>query len=265
VTDAFGYLHRAAGGIAYLAVLGYSGNDDEKKLAREVYHDVRSTVAKVPFLRNVWHFVRAFFEFVRDPWRKPSYFERHFATPDPWGYETGEEHKRLLRAMSMLENIQHGKFRQALEVGCAEGIFTEMLSERCESLVAADFATTALQRARMRPPNAQIHFDIFDLRHDPIPGTFDLVTAMDVLDTIFRPGVLKRVRDKLVGALEPGGYLLLVSTRQDKMFETEWWGRLLLRGGKNISDFIAAHPCLRMVSADTTDTHVFALFRKVQA
>jgi O-antigen/teichoic acid export membrane protein/cyclopropane fatty-acyl-phospholipid synthase-like methyltransferase len=255
----------AAGGIAYLAVLGYSGNDDEKKLAREVYHGVRSTVAKVPFLRNAWHFARAFFEFVRDPWRKPSYFERHFATPDPWGYETGEDHKRLLRALSMLENIQQGKFRQALEVGCAEGIFTRMLAERCESLVAADFAPTALKRARMRLPNTQVHFDIFDLRHDPIPGTFELITAMDVLDTIFRPDVLKRVRDKLVGALEPGGYLLLVSTRQDKMFETEWWGRLLLRGGKNISDFIATHPCLRMVSADTTETHVFALFRKVRA
>lgn len=256
----------AAGGLAYMAVLfGYSGNDEEKRLAREIYHRVRSTAAKVRFLRNAWHFTRTLSEFARDPARDPSYFERHFATPDPWGYETGEDHKRHLRAISMLENIQHGKFRQALEVACAEGIFTEMLARHCASLVAADFAPTALQRARNRVPYTHVVFKPFNLRQDQISGTFDLIVAMDVLDYIFRPVVLKRVRDKLVGALEPDGYLLLVNTRQDKMFESEWWGRLLLRGGKNVSDFVSSHPYLRLVSADTTETHVFVLFRKVLA
>jgi hypothetical protein len=85
---------------------------------------------------------------------------------------------------------------------------------------------------------------------------------MDVLDTVGRPTALRQIRDKLVGALESGGYLLMSDPRQNRLFETEWWGRLLLRGGKNVRDFLASHPSLQLLEAKTTETHVFALFRK---
>ena len=227
-----------------------------------MYHRVRKTAARVPFLRSTWHFAWALAECLRDPWRNPSYFERLFAATDPWQYGTSEGKKRLSLAASMLERVQQGKFQHALEIGCAEGVFTEMLEPHCESLLTVDFAPTALHRARQRLPHAHIRFELFDLLRGPIHGRFDLITAMDVLDYIFRPAALKRVRDELIGALEPGGYLLLVNTRQDLMFETEWWGGLLLRGGKNVQDLIGGHPSLHHICADITETHVFALFRK---
>lgn len=259
-------LAMAVGGFFYMAVLfGFSGSSEEKRFASDVYRRLRSAVAGLPFLRSFWYFAIALSEFARDPWRNPSYFEWHFATPDPWHYETGEDRKRLILADSMLKRVQQAKFRKAIEIGCAEGVFTEMLAPRCESLIAVDFAPIALQRARQRLQHTDICFETFDLRRDPIPGTFDLITAMDILDTIFRPAVLKRVRNKLVDGLEPGGYLLLVDPRQNKMFETEWWGPLLLRGGKNVRDFIGRHSSLRLVFEDSTETHVFALFRKETA
>ena len=235
---------------------------DSKYGFDRIYRQARKAAAKISFLRSTWHLGRALVEFARDPWRTPSYFERFFVAPDPWECDTDEGRENYIVVESVLERVRQGKFRHALEVGCAEGVFTEMLAQRCESLVAVDFAPTALQRARQRLPHGHIRFDLFDLRQDPISGTFDLIAAMDVLDYIFRPTVLRKIRDKLVAALKPGGYLLFVSPRQDVLFETTWWGRLLQRGGENVRDYIGSHSSLSLVSADTTETHVFALFQK---
>lgn len=226
-----------------------------------IYRQVRKAAAKISFLRSTWHLGRALVEFARDPWRTPSYFERFFVAPDPWECDTDEGRENYIVVESILERVQQGKFRHALEVGCAEGVFTEMLAQRCDSLVAVDFAATALERARQRSLYAHVRFETLDLRRDPIPGTFDLITAMDVLDCIFRPAAFKEVRANLIAALKPGGYLVIVVAR-NKTFETMWWSRLLLRGGKNIRDFVGGHPSLQLVYAETTEDRVYALFRK---
>jgi SAM-dependent methyltransferase len=250
----------AAGGMAYMGVLfGLSGMSEEKQFARNIYRRVRSTAAKVHSLRSAWHFAGALIELARDQWRKPSFFEGFFATVDPWECESGEGRDHFLRVDSMIERVQQVKFGHALEVGCAEGAFTEMLAKRCESLDAVDFAPTALNRARQRLPYSNIRFELFDVRRDPLPGTFDLIVAMDVLDYIHHPAAMRQVRDKLVAALEPGGCLLIVVQRHE-ILETMWWSRMLLRGGKNIRDYIGSHPSLRLVYEDTTEYRVFALF-----
>ena len=39
----------------------------------------------------------------------------------------------------MVDSVRGGKrFRNALEIGCAEGAFTELLADRCHSLLAVD-------------------------------------------------------------------------------------------------------------------------------
>jgi len=229
------------------------------------YHRLRGSLAKVHFVRSTWHFFIAIVELLRDPWRKSSYFERYFATPDPWKYETGEDRRRLERAAEILDRIRTGKFKHVLEIGCAEGVFTKMLAPFCDSLVAVDFAPTALQRARQRLSHASIRFEHLDLRSNPIHGTYDLITAMDVLDTVFRPADLRRIRSNIADALEPGGYLLFTATRQNPLFETEWWGKLLLRGGLNIRDYLSRHSSLHLVYTECSETHAFVLFRKEPA
>jgi hypothetical protein len=111
--------------------------------------------------------------------------------------------------------------------------------------------------------DAHVRFERLDLRLDPIPGELDLITAMDVLGYFTRRGSLKQARDKLIASLRPGGYLLVTDPRQSSLFETEWWGSWLLRGGQNVRTFFGSHPALGVVSTDTTETHVFSLFRKV--
>lgn len=260
--------------LVYLILLfGVSGNADEKSYARKAlvrlkhlgslaYRRVRRAASRVRPLRSTWYLGLALGDFMRDASRNPSYYEDFYRIPDPWHYETGDDRKRHLLAASMLERARPEGFRRALEIACAEGIFTEMLARRCDELVAVDYAPTALQRARQRVRDAHVRFERLDLRLDPIPGGFDLIAAMDVLSEIMRPAGLKQIRDRLIAGLRPGGYLLLTDPRQSPLFETEWWGRWLLRGGLNIRKFIGSHPALSVVSTDATETHVFGLFRK---
>lgn len=145
------------------------------------------------------------------------------------------------------------RFGCALEIGCAEGVFTEILADRCDSLLATDFSEVALARARQRCQwGEHVSFAQMDLRNDPLPGNFDLIVAIHVLEYIKNPLTLRRVRDKLVRGLRSGGYLLIGSCTGDNEFrERLWWSRYMLRGGRRINAFVSAHPQLTIMDAAT--------------
>src|ERR1700756_5420235 len=71
--------------------------------------------------------------------------------PDPWSvapsdYELGK-HRTVLAALS------NDRYATAVEVGCAIGVLTSLLAERCDALLALDLSDVALGQARER--NAQ--------------------------------------------------------------------------------------------------------------
>ena len=131
---------------------------------------------------------------IRDPYRQVDTFDSEYATaPDPWGYTTNvRERERHLLAVRMLESVRpEGGFGRVLEIGCAEGAFTDMLAPLCHSLVAVDFSEIALERARKRRSwTDRVTFRRWDLRADAIPGHFDMIVIMDVLGYIRRPGTV---------------------------------------------------------------------------
>jgi hypothetical protein len=107
-----------------------------------------------------------------------------------------------------------------------------------------------------------VRFATWDLRGDPVAERFDLVVAMDVLEAFCRPHLVRAARAKLVEALAPGGYLLLGNSRQGELFESSWWGRALIRGGKWIDRYVAGHPALEVVGTGTGGFYVNTLFRR---
>jgi predicted TPR repeat methyltransferase len=155
--------------------------------------------------------------------------ERLFASsPDPFHFAL--EPQRFDRATQSLNSCGR-RFRRGLEVGCAEGLFTLELAARCDELLAVDISPTALRRAEekcRKLPN--VRFALWDLRSDPVPGTFDLVVATGVLEYICRPATLKSVCDRLIGALETDGYFLVGNTVAACEESGRWWARPLLRG-----------------------------------
>jgi SAM-dependent methyltransferase len=188
---------------------------------------------------------------------------------DPWGYTTIYGRERLHREAGILDGVRRGaRFNKALEVGCAEGVFTELLVRRCEFLLAVDICTIALARARERCRESKhVKFEEWNLLCDPLPGTFDLIVVEDVLDYIGRPWILHTVREKLVDGLRPGGYLLVGNVRQNEVLERAWWGRRLIRGGRWINAFMSQHPALSVVATATVEcggaANLEVLLRKV--
>jgi SAM-dependent methyltransferase len=207
---------------------------------------------------------------LRRSWREPgdcspAEIGRELARErDPWNYETSPiERERFRKQSLMIDAVRAGSaFHRGLEIGCAEGLYTEELASRCASLLVLDISPAALAHARGRKPwPASVRFASFDLRTDAIPGSFDLIVASGVLEYFSRPSTMAMVREKLVAALRPGGYLLVETTRCNPLVERAWWGRWLVRG-KWINAFIARHPSLAIATQRTDEHFAISLFRK---
>jgi peptidoglycan/xylan/chitin deacetylase (PgdA/CDA1 family)/2-polyprenyl-3-methyl-5-hydroxy-6-metoxy-1,4-benzoquinol methylase len=182
---------------------------------------------------------------------------------DPWEIEARPLDEYFVKQLEMLDEVRAGKtFARGLEIGCAEGFYTELLAQRCDSLVAVDVSPTALARARDRRRwPKEVRFGSLDLRSETIPGEFDLIVVSAVLEYIYRPSALFRTRQKLAAALAPNGYLLVETTRANPVAENAWWGRFLMRD-RRINEFIAGHAALTVVSSCIRDTFCITLYRK---
>ena len=199
-----------------------------------------------------------------DQWRDPSSFDSIFSSQeDPWESSSESERERFAITLSMLDASKTDRFPVAVELGCAEGIFTERLAHCCDTLEGLDFSDVALQRARIRLAAwPGVTFRRWDMRTDPLAGSHDLVVAMGVLTSLYRPGDVKRMRDVIIGAMKPSGFLLFSDVRQSRVFEEAWWGRLLLRGGEQIRRLLARDPRLELIASADTKSHVFALYQR---
>lgn len=148
-----------------------------------------------------------------------------FATP-----EAQEWHNRVLAVIT--EHFGRKQWPDALEIGCAEGIFTSYLASRCSSVEAFDISPVARDRAAERCaqfPNVRI--GLLDLASDEINGYYDLVFAMDILSSIRGRKRLAGAASKLVNALREDGILIYTDNSMplDVLHSRgshTWWGSL---------------------------------------
>lgn len=225
---------------------------------------LRSTLKRSSALRSTYYLWLVSRQLVSDEWRTSSFFDELFVErPDPWSSDHPLEHERVAITLGMLDRASPAGYATALEVGCAEGIFTDIVASRCGRLLAVDYSPVALERARERAgANRNVEFARLDLRPDPIAGSFDLVMAMGVVTYLVRPWDVRRACEKLVGAVKPGGVLFFSDARQSRVFEGAWWGPMMLRGGEQIRRWLARHPHLQLEAEAETDAHVFGLYRR---
>jgi O-antigen/teichoic acid export membrane protein/SAM-dependent methyltransferase len=259
-------LSSLAGGLGYLTgfLWGKARNEEVElvrnllaapgTLARGFGRRLRATLKQVGFLRSGWHLMLTIQEVLLD---SPAHAladlqEQFHRRADPWDHEVNPlERNRHRLEIDMLDAVGGGKrFEKALEVGCAEGLFTEKLEERCESLLAVDISPVALGRARARRDWGEgVRFAEWDLRVDPMFEAYDLIVVIHTLEYLRSPLALRRARQKLVDGLRPGGYLLVGCVGEDNVVPVQaWWGRFFLRGGRRIVGYLACHPDLKTVN-----------------
>ncbi|WP_244425871.1 trifunctional glycosyltransferase/class I SAM-dependent methyltransferase/polysaccharide deacetylase [Mesorhizobium amorphae] len=134
---------------------------------------------------------------------RSSFWNRYFATEDPWNYGSSYEQEKYER---QLEILPAGPIGRALELACAEGHFTRQLAPRVGHLTATDISAVAVERARARcsdQPN--VEFGVLDFMADTLPGEMDLIFCSEVLYYLDDLAELQRFAKKVVEALAPGG------------------------------------------------------------
>lgn len=221
------------------------------------YWQTRHLLARIGFLRSTWYLLRSVREAMLDsPTRGQAELNQEFESrEDPWDYATAPDQvDRIDREVAMLRDVcPQERFDRALEIGCAEGQFTEKLAPLCNSLLAADISSVALGRTRKRlegQAQMQVQFLKWDLRVDPLPATYDLVVIVHALEYIRNPLHIRRARARLVKNLRPGGYLLIGTMKVLDIYEDAWWGRFMLRSGQRINRFFARHPDLKVIRTE---------------
>jgi predicted TPR repeat methyltransferase len=142
------------------------------------------------------------------------YFEELYAhSDDPWNFETSEyERKKYERT---LEALGGRRFRRALEAGASIGVFTEMLADRCDELLAVDVSERAVAEARRRLSGREhVRVERRTLPEEMPQGPFDLIVASEVLYYFTREEMLAAL-EAFERGLAPGGALLAVHWRRE--------------------------------------------------
>ena len=109
----------------------------------------------------------------------PEYFEdKYKADIDPWRFRTSEYERDKYRAT--LESLTRTSYASALEVGCSIGVLTQLLSPRCNRLLALDASVTAIEEAKSINA-ASVTFCVATLPGEFPEGQFDLIVLSEVL------------------------------------------------------------------------------------
>jgi len=179
------------------------------------------------FLRKLHDRVKAVLNLARGRGYSAEVFDMlYFLRTDPWKYRTSELEQGKYR--KMLSLLPQETFAQAIELGCSEGVFTEMLAPRTTSLRAVDFAPTAVARAtRLLRSSRHVSVGQLDIKHTEPGGEYDLIVASEVLYYMGGHDQIRAVGRRVLGWMAPGGHLLLchmrTQTDEDEGFSKPRW------------------------------------------
>lgn len=142
------------------------------------------------------------------------YFEELYGKDrDPWGFETSEyERDKYARTLAVLGERHFGR---ALEAGASIGVFTRMLAEHCDDLLAVDVSEKAVAVARGRLRDVPgVTVERRTLPEEMPVGPFDLVVASEILYYFTQNEMLATLKG-FERELAPGGVLLAVHWRRE--------------------------------------------------
>jgi peptidoglycan/xylan/chitin deacetylase (PgdA/CDA1 family) len=134
-------------------------------------------------------------------------WDAFFGTEDPWSYGNAYEQVKYRRTLDLLQSLGslHGDAR-AIELACAEGMFTRMLAPVVGKLLATDISAVAIERAAKRCAGIDnVSFDTLDFFNADIGGPWDVIVCSEVLYYMGGPGELPGFADRVASALAPDG------------------------------------------------------------
>lgn len=146
------------------------------------------------------------------------YWAWRYRNSDPWNYANSPyEQQKYERTLAMLPPAPTADrvHPRVLEVGCSEGVFTELLarSPKVGSVVGVDVAQSAVERAQARCAaldNVSLHLG--DVREVPLDGGFTAAFCAETLSHMGSWHSLRSICDTLARLMASGGSLVLVDS-----------------------------------------------------
>lgn len=138
------------------------------------------------------------------------------------------------------------KGRQVLDVGCGGGILSESMARRGAHVLGIDLSTKALRVAQLHALECEVQGLAYqetsaEALAQEMPGAFDVVTCMEMLEHVPEPQAVVQACARLV---KPGGWVFFSTiNRNPKSFlfaivGAEYVLRLLPRGTHEYDKFI---------------------------
>jgi len=108
---------------------------------------------------------------------------------------------RLQQTLRMIEG------KNVLDVGCAEGRFSKMMTERGFKVLGIDVLEESIKIAKEFSSNLNTSYEVRDLLKQPFPeNSFDCITFLETIEHVENPGLFLREFHRI---LRPGGFLIL--------------------------------------------------------
>ncbi len=100
--------------------------------------------------------------------------------------------------------------KAVLDVGCGGGILSEAMARQGAHVVGIDLAQAALEVARLHALEAQVTIDYRHVAAEDLartaPGSFDVVTCMEMLEHVPEP---QSIVAALASLVRPGGHVFI--------------------------------------------------------
>ena len=134
------------------------------------------------------------------------YFTRKYREEDPYRIARNTCDTRYSDMLRMLAPMHFGK---ALDIGCGEGMLSEMLLSVCGHVDGMDISEAAVDRARNKFRNrSHLRFLAADILKSELMEKYDLIVCAEVLYYLTR-NQLRTVLQKISSGLNARGYLLI--------------------------------------------------------
>lgn len=137
------------------------------------------------------------------------HFEALYAArSDPWRLATSDYERAKYAAT--LAALPRPRYARGFEIGCAMGILTAELGQRCGDLLAVEPVASALRQAKSRNAGqTHIRFDGLFVPAQWPKERFDLIVLSEVIDYL-GAGDIATLADRVGETLDPGGDLIMV-------------------------------------------------------
>lgn len=190
-------------------------------------------------------------------------WEAIFRSEDPWNYHCPYESLKYERTLGLLPDEPIGR---ALELACAEGLFSLRLADRVDHLTAADISPTALARAGERLEQhgiGNVTLQELDFFNRDIGAGWDLIVSSEVLYYMDGANAVADFAQRIAAALNSGGLFLHAHAYEvaDSPERTGFdWGDAF--AAATISAAFAKQPGLQLERAIETELYRIELYRK---